>query len=56
MTSNDTQEGHVSCDKSGWQLAVALNMPTGILRLPDSSRLLTVNNGKDLSFYRQLGF
>jgi hypothetical protein len=27
MTSNDSQAGHVSCDKLSWQLAVALNMP-----------------------------
>ena len=27
MTSNDSQEDYVSCEKSGWQLAGAHNMP-----------------------------
>jgi hypothetical protein len=29
MTSNASQEDHVSCEKFDWQLAVALYMPEG---------------------------
>lgn len=38
MMSNDSPEDHVSCEKSGWQLAVALDMPEDDVEKSNRSR------------------